>query len=582
MRHRRLVLLLTGLLAAAAGLVVHETDALRRQELDTVDLRFALRGQQQPPDDVLLVLIDERTITALGTRYPFPRRLHARLLDRLREAGVRVIGYDVSFTEQTTVVDDNRLIRSVRRNRPVLLAGTAVNASGESNVFGGGGILPDLGARAGSVQFPLDPGGVFRRVPSSVRGLDHFAMVAAELDAGRRVGLSPDPAWIDYAGPPGTYPAVSFIDVLRGRVPAERLRDRIVLVGAALPTVPDLHATPTSGSAHMTGTEILANAMETVRAGAPLRSLAGPWDVVLIVLLPLLVPALGLLLPALRATALALMAGVGYLAGAQLAFANDVIVPVLPPVIGLLLCCGGGLAVHYLGAARERERTRAAFARFVPQDVVTDVLARADGDLRLGGEQRDCTILFADLRSFTTWSEPRDPREVIDALNRYLEEMTDAIMDHGGTLAAYMGDGIMAIFGAPLAQPDHADRALASAREMLDVRLARFNAWLGERGLGGPFRMGIGLNTGPVMSGNIGSERRVEYTAVGDTTNTASRLESMTKETVHQLLISDSTYRLLTAAPADVVEAGELPIRGRTAPLRVWGLVQERPAEATR
>ena len=121
-------------------------------------------------------------------------------------------------------------------------------------------------------------------------------------------------------------------------------------------------------------------------------------------------------------------------------------------------------------------------------------------------------------------------------------------MDHGGTLVAYMGDGIMAVFGAPIEQPDHADRALAAAREMLSVRLERFNAWIREQGLGEGFRMGIGLNSGIVMSGQVGSERRIEYTAVGDTTNTAARLEGMTKGTPHQIFIADSTRALLSDA----------------------------------
>ena len=130
---------------------------------------------------------------------------------------------------------------------------------------------------------------------------------------------------------------------------------------------------------------------------------------------------------------------------------------------------------------------------------------------------------------------------MIDVLNHYLAEMSDAIMDHGGTLVSYMGDGIMAVFGAPIEQPDHADRALAAAEEMLTVRLRRFNEWLREQGLGEGFRMGVGLNSGSVMSGQVGSERRIEYTAVGDTTNTAARLEGMTKGTPHQVFIADST-----------------------------------------
>jgi adenylate cyclase len=159
--------------------------------------------------------------------------------------------------------------------------------------------------------------------------------------------------------------------------------------------------------------------------------------------------------------------------------------------------------------------------------------------------------------------------------------MSDAILDHGGTLVAYMGDGIMAVFGAPLPQEDHADRALATAREMLDVRLPRFNAWLREEGLSeGGFRMGIGLNSGHVMSGHVGSERRVEYTAVGDTTNTASRIEGLTKGTPYQLFVSGTTKDALIESPGDLVYVGETEIRGRVGHMQLWSLTEApEPAE---
>jgi len=158
---------------------------------------------------------------------------------------------------------------------------------------------------------------------------------------------------------------------------------------------------------------------------------------------------------------------------------------------------------------------------------------------------------------------------VIEVLNRYLEEMSDAIMDHGGTLVSYMGDGIMAVFGAPLGQENHADRALAAAKEMLEVRLIRFNAWMASQGLQ-EFAMGIGLNSGTVMSGQVGSRRRTEYTAIGDTTNTAARLEGMTKGTGHQLFVAEST-RLARQGESDDLElVGDLEVRGRAHTITVW------------
>jgi class 3 adenylate cyclase len=219
----------------------------------------------------------------------------------------------------------------------------------------------------------------------------------------------------------------------------------------------------------------------------------------------------------------------------------------------------------------ERARVRDVFARFLPEPVVDELLSRGGGVVRLGGVRVIGTALFADLRSFTSFSERRPPDEVIGVLNRYLGEMSDAVLDNGGTLVAYMGDGLMAVFGAPIECDDHADRAVAAAREMRDVRLTRFNDWAGTQGYGA-FRIGVGVCSGPLMSGNVGSERRLEYTAIGDATNTAARLEKLTKEVGCPVLLADSTHALLTDPPADLVAAGEVIVRGRSAPTRLWSI----------
>jgi len=254
---------------------------------------------------------------------------------------------------------------------------------------------------------------------------------------------------------------------------------------------------------------------------------------------------------------------------AQVAFNGGTILPVAAPGLALILSFLGTLAVAYWTDIRERRRLRATFARFVPPQVVDDVIAQADDDLRLGGIRLESTVMFCDLRGFTSVAEHLPAEQVIELLNRYLTEMSDAMLEHGGTVVSYMGDGIMAVFGAPLAQEDHADRALAAAREMLGTRLDRFNAWATEHGISEPFRMGVGLNSGPVMSGNVGSTKRLEYTAVGDTTNTASRLQALTKETGCALLVSDTTKTALRNSN-ELTLVGELEIRGRTNTLKAW------------
>ena len=574
-------LAIVAVIAIGVSIVAYSTGLLRRAELDTVDARFEVRGTEQPPSDVVVVEIDDRSFGELDERWPFPRSLHGDLIRRLAREGAGTIAYDVQFTEPTTPREDNALIRAVAAAGGVVLATTEVNEQGHSDVFGGEGVLRQIGARAGNTLIEPDPGGVFRRAPFEEQGLESFAVATVETETGEQIDPSTfddNEAWIDFYGPPGTIETVSFVDVLDGKFDPGLFEGATVVVGVSAPTVQDVHPTPFAANQLMAGAEIQANAIATVRNGTPLAEGPGALDIALIVLLGLVAPVAGLRWGPLPVLGASLLAAGAYLVAAQLSFDAGVILPVVYPLGALVLATIGVVVVHYTLAAFERQRTRDTFSRFVPEQVVDQVLARTDGDLRLGGVRRECTLLFSDLRGFTTFSESLEPDVVVSVLNVYLGEMSDAIMDSGGTLVAYMGDGIMAVFGAPLEQPDHADRALRAAREMVGERLGRFNALLRERGLGDGFGMGVGLNSGSVMSGQVGSARRVEYTTIGDTVNTASRLEGMTKGTPHQVFISETTRKALQRDPGDLVSAGEMEVRGRAAKLEVWTIADPSPA----
>jgi adenylate cyclase len=568
------MLVAVALLAAGLACVLVVTDVARRLELSTVDARFGLRGER-PPGDLVVVGIDDVTFDEFEERWPFSRNRHAAVLENVAADRPKVIAYDVQFTEQSDDARaDNRLIEASRAAGNVVFSTTEVGEHGESNVFGGADGLAIARAGAGNGLLPEDTGGVLRRVPEQIDGLDTLAAATV-----RRLGrplpeeqLDGKGAWIDYLGPPGHVPHEHFSDVAAGDVAPGRFRDKIVVIGATAPALQDVH--PVSWpSGEMDGPEIHANAIATLLAGAPLRASGRGADLALAVLLALLAPMLGLLMRPWAGLLAALAAGVAYAVAAQLLFNGGLIVAVVAPLAGLAIGFVGTVLAHWLSATFERAHTRDVFARFVPDAVVDQVLTRATegGDPRLGGERMDATVLFSDLRGFTTFAESRDPEQVIDVLNRYLTAMSDAILDHGGTLVAYMGDGIMAVFGAPVASADHADRALAAARDMLE-RLERFNAGIRERGLGGGFKMGMGLHSGPVMSGNVGSARRLEYAAIGDTTNTAARLEGMTKGTPYQLFVGEPTRERLSSAPEELEFVSELEVRGREHGIRVWGL----------
>jgi adenylate cyclase len=589
-----LLLGLVALIAAGLGILTHATGVFHRTELQTIDARYQVRG----PDpslvkDFVVVGVDSPTLANFQARnvqthgrfksqWPFPRRYHARVIDNLVKAGAKQIAMDIQFSQATDPTDDNDLANAIRQAGHVVLATTLVGAHGSTSILGGNAVLRSLGHSVAANATDLaDTDGVYRRMQYSFQGLETFGTaIAAET---MRKPVSPKlfggpttPVPIDYAGPPGTVTFIPYWKVYDGDFPSSLVRGKTVIVGVTAAILQDVHPTPTSGSGGtgklMAGSELVANEAATVLNGIPLRDGAGWINVLLIIALGCAAPLLGLRGWAVRALLGGIVIGALYVIAAQLTFNSGRIVAVVDPEFALVVGIIGTLAVVYLGEAFERQYARSTFARFVPPGVVDEVLSSTDDDLRLSGVQRVCTVMFSDLRGFTQFSETQPVERVIAVVNYYLNEMSEAILDAGGTLIAYMGDGIMAVFGAPLEQDDHADRAMRAAREMIGPRLAAFNAWLGDQGYPSGLRMGVGLNTGPVMCGNVGAEQRVEYTAIGDTTNTASRLEGMTKGGAHMLFVAEATCDAMREIPADLEFVDEFEVRGREAKMRVHSI----------
>jgi adenylate cyclase len=582
-RHiRRMLLIAVAIGTAGLAILAYATDTFKSLEGYTVDTRFSVRGRERPPSNLVLVTVDAKTFDDLNKQWPFPRRVDGRVISRIAADHPAAIAFDVQLTEPSQLgqSDDLALLNAINgAHGKTVFSTTETDAKGNTRFLGstqGTKLLHEVGSRPAEGGFPFDRGGVIRRMNYSIGHLKTLAVVTAELATHRHVDPAKLPGgstWIDYLGPAGTIPSVDFATVYGckgcGTLAPDFFRGKIVVVGATAPTLLDIH--PTSTDSAMAGPEIQANAIDTLLRGIPLSSAAGWVNIILIILFGVAVPVVSLRLGPVAAAGVAVALGVLLALAVQLAFDGGSVVTFVYPFGALILSATGSLAVQLLTEAVERLRVRDLFARFVPENVVDEVLANADG-LRLGGVQRDGTVMFTDLRGFTTLAESLSPARVIEVLNRYLSEMSDAILDHGGTLVAYMGDGIMAVFGAPLVQLDHADRALSTAREMLAVRLPRFNEWLRAEGLSEGFKMGIGLNSGHVMSGNVGSERRVEYAAVGDTTNSAARIEQLTKGTPHQLLLSDATREALIEPAADLVFVEDTEIRGRVGRVSLWSV----------
>lgn len=590
------LVLAIGLVVTAFALLSYGVGFFERLELTSVDTRFSIRGDVPPPKTVAVVGVDDVTFGELDLRWmQFTREMHARVIDELREAGARAIAMSIQFTEPTRppfgcrdlcapldelfAAQDDALIDAVynaRKSSPVILSTAEVGESGETRIFGGDKVVRRYGGRPGNANQITDADAAVRRFPYELSNLKTLAVVSAERTLGHLIPRSAFPdeeAWIDFSGPPGSVPFISYSHVFDGKFDRELVKDRTVVVGATSPTLGAVHATSTTRENEvMSGPEIQASEIDTILRGFPLRDAPAWVDVVAICLLGLLPPLLGLRLPVLWTILGAVALGVLYSIATQVAFERGRVLAFVYPVGALALSTVGALGSSSVLAAFDRQRTRDAFARFVPEQVVNQVLGRTGDELRLGGVRVEGTCMFTDVRDSTTFAESLPPETVVEVVNRYLSELAEAILGHGGTLVSYLGDGFMAIFGAPLEQLDHADRALDASREILVERLPRFNAWFREMGYGDGFRMGIGINTGAFMAGNVGSEKRLEYTAMGDTINTASRLESSTKNSGFYLFMAESTRDALTRPADDLLFVKEVDVRGRAGKVRIWSI----------
>ncbi|MEA2267855.1 MAG: hypothetical protein QOC64_465 [Solirubrobacteraceae bacterium] len=347
-----------GVVAGGVGAAADVAHLLPGVEGETLALRFQTRAAEPPPE-LVVVAVDDVTFSDLRIQWPFPRSLHARAVDRLREAGARTIVYDVQFTEATEPREDLALYRAVARAGNVVLATSEADADGRTNVLGGDENLAAAGARAAASNLPTGPGGVFQRFTHSALGMETLAVAAARASGGPRLRPSDfeaGGAWIDYRGGPGTVRTVSFSDVVAGRVDPRTFRDRVVVVGASAPALQDVHATPARADEVMAGPEIQANAIWTAMHGLPLRT-APSWFDLLAILALGLVPALaGLRARPLAVALVAPLVGIGWIGFAQLAFGAGWVIGVIWPLAALAMGTTGTVAARYLAELGERRR----------------------------------------------------------------------------------------------------------------------------------------------------------------------------------------------------------------------------------
>jgi len=463
--------------------------------------------------------------------------------------------------------------------------------------------LPALRAAAaggGHINFFPDGDGAYRRVPLVVRAGDRLApalalevaraagagaplvSAAAFGVAGVRLGARELPVdeagelWIRFLGPPGTFRRISAADAIAGRLAPDAVAGKIVLVGFAAAGFDEVS---TPFGAVVPGVDVQATVLDGVLTGRALRRprVLVPVEAALVVGLG---GVLGLLLRRQRPVPGACTAAaiaVAYAWTTQRLFVGSgLVLSLVYPLGGVLFCTLGVAVFRAATEEREKRRVRAAFRHYVNPEV-TELLAREPNRLVLGGERREISILFSDIRGFTTVAEALAPEALGELLNEYLGAMTDILFRHAGLLDKYIGDAVMAFWGAPVGVADHAARACRAALDMLDALPALHARWR-ARGWP-PIAIGIGIDTGDSVVGNFGSRTRFNYTAMGDHVNLASRLEGLNKVYGTRALVSEATRR--AAGDAFVCrEVDRVRVKGKERPAVVFELLGRRDDDA--
>jgi adenylate cyclase len=543
---------------------------------DALTVASAPSGIEAP---IVIVGIDEASFAELDRQWPWPRRLHARLIDRLHAAGATVIGLDVLFAEPANAEDDRLLAEAIKRvGNVVLAAELAVQDDPRFQMAMRVEPIPLLrraGAVSGLASVSLGPDLVVRAIPQDAEA---FWRQVARRYRPSAPGLEPTKAKLArYLGRPHAFRYVSYYQALDPDkyLPPDSFRGKIVLVGHDS-TVPlgsgseksDAHATPFTASSGMLspGIEVHATFIANALGGLAIRQAPWYWGLGLAAVALLVMARAARQWRPLRAGLLAL--------GLMAVFAGTalwlfVASQVWLPVASLLLAIVGmyivQVAVAFVRERISRIRLRRMFARYISPNRVAYLVEHPE-TLRLGGVRRECSFVFTDLTGFTSLMENIEPEMAVALLNEYLDQMVAIAFSHDGTLDRVVGDAIAIMFSAPVVQPDHRQRALSCALAM-QAFSNRFAADAQARGIAfGMTR--IGVHTGMVTVGNFGGRTIFDYRALGDPVNTAARLESVNKQLGTQICVSEDT--LSGCSDVEVRPIGQLVLRGKSHGVMVY------------
>lgn len=580
MRTRLSLSLLVGLgvgLLGMLGLLAGIFDTAGSRVTD----RFFL--PRQADASAVIVAIDDASLGRIG-RWPWPRSVHAQLIDKLKTAGATVVALDVNFPEPSDATADTALANSLKQAGNVVLPVELdfVSQGGKLAFDSRNTVQPIAsiqaqGKSAGFSNVPLDGDGVARRIPLTAQGLDGSQVLPFAYEAALLAGRAPkiEAVPLDRAGrmlinfpaaPRKAFPMISAADILQDRADMTRVKDKVVFIGATARDLHDQQNVATSFGDPMSGVEIHASVFDTIVQQKWLRPVS-PWiQGLLLVITGLL---LGLLVQRVKARTSALVAFIiwfGWILTAFFLFDRGFVLDIVWITLVILFGYMGLLLERWFESDAQRKQIRAAFSRYVSPSVVEQLVNEPER-LKLGGERRRMSVLFSDLRGFTTLSEGLTPEQLVDVLNTYLNEMTNIVFEEGGVLDKYIGDAVMAFWNAPLDQDDHAVRSVRTAVRMRD-KLEQMNRD-GVFPKGIELKVGVGVNTGDMVVGNIGADVRYDYTVIGDSVNLASRTEGLCKEYGVQIIVTKKTLdklddRFVTR------ELDSVAVKGKKEPVRIY------------
>ena len=549
-------------------------------ELKSLDFRFQIRGPIASKVPIVLVSIDQDSFDELNLPWPWPRTLHATLIRKLAASQAKLIAFDILFTEpKADPREDQALADAIRDAGNVILAAEFTEVPSDfgprTTVNLPIPLVREHALGYGPANLVTDRDGIVRRARLALAFQDRlFPGFAYQIYQGfegqtNQQGreISSVPQLINFRGPARSYPIVPYYRILRDEIDPAVFQDKIVIVGSFSPSLHDIFPTPFSASAPTAGVEIQANFVDTLATNDFIRHFHGLGQHFIFILLSALTIWFSFYFKPMRALLMVLgLAGAHAFISFYLFSFQQLWMPMVPSLLGGLLSYGGITLDNYIREQKERIRLRATFSKYVSRDVVDELLDDREG-LALGGKKRHITVLFSDIRGFTSISEQIGPEQVVSLLSDYFGQVTHIVFKHGGTVDKFIGDAVFAIFGAPKSHEDDALRAVKTGLEMIELVESLGPKW--TQIIGRPLKVGVGINSGEAVVGSIGSEIRSEFTAIGDTVNLGSRLEGLTKELGVPMLISEFTAaELKDAIPLRPLR--QVKVTGREAPLLVY------------